>query len=150
MKPGSPECKLQMQSREPHLKAWQEMIRGTGTRCSITSIRLAEGRASRAARRLETVMAPDTSRTVSCAQRPSLASTYGGMCGLCFKQTCLVYAYVVLVSRSAGSCARSIFHPGRLIHPARPNVRAPVRGGGELPGAVRYELWSVSIYSKRP
>ncbi len=150
MKRGSPERNLQMQSREPRLKAWQEMIRGTGIRFSITSIRLAEGRASRAARRLAPVTAPDTSRMVSCAQRTSLASIYGECVGFVSNRRVLVYAYVVLVCRSAGSCARSIFHPGRLIHPARPDVRAPVRGGGELPGAVRYELWSVSIYSKRP
>jgi len=46
------------------------------------------------------------------------------------------YACVVRVCRSSGPCARSIFHPGGLIYPARPDVRAPVRVGGELPGAV--------------
>lgn len=58
-----------------------------------------------------------------------------------------VFSMIVLC-RSSGPCARSIFHPGGIIHPARPDVRAPMRGGGELSGAVRkyrfsYELLSV-------
>lgn len=52
------------------------------------------------------------------------------------RQSCRDYNYLVFVCRSSRPRTRPVFDPGGLLHPARSDVRAPVRGGGELLSAV--------------